>query len=94
MSCLAIVSNVGIICFTSAVFDRKTDEAFKAFTFGSLFLIGIKYIIGGLIPDLPKNVHIILARHSNIVAKYLENKKETEVDQFAEKVNYLVDTFS
>ena len=93
MSAVAILSNLGILCFTTEIFDSSDTVHFMIFLIGGISLIAIKYAIIMVFNEIPYNIITVLSRHSHIASIYLANKCVKEVRLSEEKIDYSIQTY-
>jgi anoctamin-10/anoctamin-7 len=81
MGFLSVLTNVGMICFTGEFLDGYSLVIkFAAFLILEHILLGIKSLVGFIIPDVPEDVETQLARQEFIVSKVILNMKDDELD--------------
>ena len=83
MGFLSVLTNVGIICFTGNFMPDGYDTlAYKVILFLILehVLMGIKNLVGAIIPDIPEDVEMQLERQSFIVSKVILNLQDDDFD--------------
>eukprot|EP00744_Colponema_vietnamica_P001008 GILI01001731.1.p2 GENE.GILI01001731.1~~GILI01001731.1.p2 ORF type:complete len:458 (-),score=206.32 GILI01001731.1:254-1597(-) len=72
MTIMSVVTNVGVIAFTSGsnsvipLYDRL-----KYFIIWEHVLLGIKFLLKILIPDVPRSIRILQKRHEFVIDKYI-----------------------
>jgi len=73
---MSIFSNSAVFCFTAPTFDQF-DEAksnkFVPFLILVFLLLGFRQLVKVVIPDIPGHYVKVMARHDQIVDKYIKN---------------------
>lgn len=90
ISCIAIVSNLGIVTFTTAIFPPG-KERFAWFVSTCLKLLLVKVVLMISIPKISAQVSIIVKRQAYIIKKFIKSGHSTgekDLNIFAEKIEY------
>jgi len=96
MSLISVMTNIGIIIFTSPLFEERgwsVTERFLLFIFAEHALLLLKFVISNAVPDEHGTISTLRARHENIVQRVflgLEEDDNSKFEEAAEKVNLVV----
>lgn len=68
ISAISIATNAGLLVYTYGHFDQFSSVSRElCFSVILLILLGSKFMVSGLIPDLPEHMRIIEARHQSVI---------------------------
>ena len=82
MSYAAIISNVALICFTSDILGKRTNQFTRWLVFLLIehLMIGVKLFLMAAIDDVPEDILIQQERQELYVEKVINNKEDDALD--------------
>jgi hypothetical protein len=90
MSTISVMTNIGIIIFTSPLFDELgITYRFLMFLAAEHSLLLLKFLISEVVPDEHGTISIVRARHENIVQRVFLGIEEDDNSKFEEAAENL-----
>eukprot|EP00824_Muranothrix_gubernata_P011795 TRINITY_DN2533_c1_g1_i1.p1 TRINITY_DN2533_c1_g1~~TRINITY_DN2533_c1_g1_i1.p1 ORF type:complete len:713 (-),score=171.93 TRINITY_DN2533_c1_g1_i1:46-1872(-) len=81
MSTAAVITNAGIVAFTSDVFEEKSFRfRIWLFIFAEHIIVGLKFVVALIVPDIPEAVKIEYERQLYLKEKIM-NGEESDLDE-------------
>jgi len=90
MSMISVMTNIGIIIFTSPLFDDLGwPVRFLIFLFAEHALLLLKFLIAEAVPDEHATIATVRARHANIIQRVFLGVEEDDNSRFNEAAEKL-----